>query len=117
MRANCSSAKSICSNVCVAMRLVRSRHCDGGTAGGATGLVKTPGVEQPAPHEEGLLQRADQHRHDRRLGGPDVEAQAPEAVLQPAGVGPQAVAALGLVLQHLRARRARRRCWPAAATR
>ena len=24
------------------MRLVRSRHCDGGTAGGATGLVKTP---------------------------------------------------------------------------
>ena len=26
MMANCSSAKSICSNVCVAMRLVRSRH-------------------------------------------------------------------------------------------
>jgi hypothetical protein len=24
------------------MRLVRSRHCDGGTAGGATGLVNTP---------------------------------------------------------------------------
>src|SRR3954453_4681373 len=40
--ANCSSAKSICSKVCVAMTLVRSRHCDGGTAGGATGLVKTP---------------------------------------------------------------------------
>ena len=24
------------------MRLVRSRHCEGGTAGGATGLVNTP---------------------------------------------------------------------------
>src|SRR6185437_6445524 len=42
IRANCSSAKSICSKVWVAIRLVRSRHCVGGTAGGATGLVNTP---------------------------------------------------------------------------
>src|SRR5205807_5364333 len=37
-----SSARSICSGVWVAIRLVRSRHCDGGTAGGTTGLVNTP---------------------------------------------------------------------------
>ncbi len=42
MRAKASSAKSICSGVCVAITLVRRRHCDGGTAGGTTGLVKTP---------------------------------------------------------------------------
>src|SRR5690606_32048404 len=42
MRANCSRQKSICSKECVAMTLVRSRHWDGGTAGGITGLVKTP---------------------------------------------------------------------------
>ena len=59
------------------------------------------GVEQPAPHEEGLLQRSDQHRHDRRLGRADVEAELAEALVQPAGVGPEAVAALRLVLQHL----------------
>src|SRR5205814_6871578 len=41
-RANASSAWSIWSAVCVAMRLVRRRHCDGGTAGGTTGLVNTP---------------------------------------------------------------------------
>src|SRR5579872_1775049 len=41
-RAKVSSAKSICSGVWVAMRLVRRRHSDGGTAGGTTGLVKTP---------------------------------------------------------------------------
>ncbi len=76
MRANCSSAKSIWSNVCVAMRLVRSRHCVGCTAGGATGIGEDPGVEQLAPHQEGLLQRPDQHRNDRRLGGADVEADA-----------------------------------------
>src|SRR2546430_5451904 len=42
-RANASSAWSIWSAVWGAMRLVRSRHCDGGTAGGTTGLVNTPG--------------------------------------------------------------------------
>src|SRR5207247_3448015 len=41
-RANASSAWSSWSAVWVAMRLVRSRHCDGGTAGGTTGLVNTP---------------------------------------------------------------------------
>src|SRR6266571_5575631 len=41
-RANTSNAWSICCDVCVAIRLVRSRHCDGGTAGGTTGLVNTP---------------------------------------------------------------------------
>src|SRR5262249_17339295 len=40
--AKASSAKSICSAVCVAIRLVRRRHCEGGTAGGTTGLVNTP---------------------------------------------------------------------------
>ena len=40
--ANDSSAWSICACVWVAMRLVRSRHCDGGTAGATTGLVNTP---------------------------------------------------------------------------
>src|SRR4029077_12548142 len=35
-------ARSICSGVWVAIRLVRSRHWDGGTAGGTTGLVNTP---------------------------------------------------------------------------
>lgn len=40
--ANASSAKSIWSGVWVAITLVRSRHCDGGTAGGTTGLVNTP---------------------------------------------------------------------------
>ena len=59
------------------------------------------GVEQPAPHQERLLQGADQHRHDRRLGRADLEAQAPEAGLQAARVGPETVAPLGLVLQHL----------------
>ena len=33
--ANASRAKSICSGVCVAITLVRSRHCEGGTAGGS----------------------------------------------------------------------------------
>src|SRR6266576_561151 len=41
-RPKTSSARSIWSAVCVAIRLVRSRHCDGGTAGGTTGLVNTP---------------------------------------------------------------------------
>src|SRR2546425_12195431 len=41
-RPNTSSARSIWSAVCVAIRLVRRRHCDGGTAGGTTGLVNTP---------------------------------------------------------------------------
>src|SRR5207248_6617984 len=41
-RANTSNAWSICCDVCVAIRLVRSRQCDGGTAGGTTGLVNTP---------------------------------------------------------------------------
>src|SRR2546421_13096509 len=41
-RPNTSRARSICSAVCVAIRLVRSRHCDGGTAGGTTGFVNTP---------------------------------------------------------------------------
>src|SRR6266511_3775000 len=41
-RANAPNARSICSAVWVAIRLVRSRHCDGGTAGGTTGLVNTP---------------------------------------------------------------------------
>lgn len=42
MRPKASSAKSIWSAVWVAMTLVRRRHCDGGTAGGTTGLVNTP---------------------------------------------------------------------------
>src|SRR3989440_10431836 len=41
-RANTSNAWSICCAVWVAIRLVRSRQCDGGTAGGTTGLVNTP---------------------------------------------------------------------------
>src|SRR5204862_6856833 len=41
-RPNTSRARSICSAVWVAIRLVRKRHCDGGTAGGTTGFVKTP---------------------------------------------------------------------------
>src|SRR5207253_10635435 len=41
-RPKTSSARSIWSAVCVAIRLVRRRHCDGGTAGGTTGFVKTP---------------------------------------------------------------------------
>src|SRR2546425_4705961 len=41
-RPKTSSARSIWSAVWGAMRLVRSRHCDGATAGGTTGLVKTP---------------------------------------------------------------------------
>lgn len=40
--ANASSAKSIWSGVWVAITLVRRRHCEGGTAGGTTGLVNTP---------------------------------------------------------------------------
>src|SRR5690606_36689820 len=40
--ANASSAKSVCSGVWVAITLVRRRHCEGGTAGGTTGLVNTP---------------------------------------------------------------------------
>ena len=101
MRANCSSAKSIWSNVCVAMRLVRSRHWDGGTAGGATGLVNTPA--------------SNSRRHIRNVFssgpistgtigvwvGPMSKPRLPEAVLQPAGVGPEQVAPLRLVLQHL----------------
>lgn len=42
MRPKASSAVSIWAGVWVAITLVRSRHCDGGTAGGTTGLVKTP---------------------------------------------------------------------------
>src|SRR5947209_9224462 len=41
-RPNTSSAWSICCAVCVAITLVRSRHRDGGSAGGTTGLVNTP---------------------------------------------------------------------------
>src|SRR5213594_3005974 len=41
-RPNTSRARSICSAVWVAIRLVRNRHCEGGTAGGTTGFVKTP---------------------------------------------------------------------------
>ena len=41
-RPKVSSARPICSSVWVAMRLVRRRHCDGGTAGGTTGFVNTP---------------------------------------------------------------------------
>src|SRR6266566_4129080 len=41
-RANTSNAWSICCAACVAIRLVRRRQCDGGTAGGTTGLVNTP---------------------------------------------------------------------------
>src|SRR5439155_20126482 len=41
-RPKTSSARSIWSAVCVAIRLVRNRHCDGATAGGTTGLVNTP---------------------------------------------------------------------------
>src|SRR5690606_25342462 len=39
MVANASRQKSVWSKVWVAMTLVRRRHCEGGTAGGATGLV------------------------------------------------------------------------------
>src|SRR6266576_3798966 len=41
-RPNTSRARSICSAVWVAIRLVRNRHCEGATAGGTTGFVKTP---------------------------------------------------------------------------
>src|SRR6266566_4757948 len=41
-RPNTSRARSIWSAVWVAIRLVRNRHCEGGTAGGTTGFVKTP---------------------------------------------------------------------------
>src|SRR3989441_6317624 len=41
-RPKTSSAWSICCAVWVAIKLVRSRQCDGGTAGGTTGLVNTP---------------------------------------------------------------------------
>src|SRR5256886_3963947 len=41
-RPNTSNAWSICCDVCVAIKLVRSRQWDGGTAGGTTGLVNTP---------------------------------------------------------------------------
>src|SRR6266550_3247425 len=41
-RAKAPKARSIWSAVWVAIRLVRSRHCDGGTAGGTTGFVNTP---------------------------------------------------------------------------
>src|SRR5207245_10264558 len=40
-RPNTSRARSIWSAVWVAIRLVRNRHCGGGTAGGTTGFVKT----------------------------------------------------------------------------
>src|SRR3989442_15343644 len=39
---NTSRARSIWSAVWVASRLVRNRHCEGGTAGGTTGFVNTP---------------------------------------------------------------------------
>ena len=65
------------------------------------GVGEHSGVEQPPPHEEGLLERADQDRHDRGLRRPDVEAQASEPVVQPAGIGPEPVPPLGLVLEHL----------------
>src|SRR3989454_12785116 len=41
-RTNTSRARSIRSAVWVAIRLVRNRHCEGGTAGGTTGFVNTP---------------------------------------------------------------------------
>src|SRR5207245_9844807 len=41
-RPNTSRARSIWSAVWVAIRLVRHRHCEGGTAGGTAGFVNTP---------------------------------------------------------------------------
>src|SRR5437870_3790003 len=43
-RPKTSSAWSICCAVWVAIKLVRSRQCDGGTAGGTTGPVVPPAV-------------------------------------------------------------------------
>src|SRR6266566_891742 len=38
--------------------------------------------EQLAPEQERLLERADEHRHDRRLAGADVEPDGPQSLLQ-----------------------------------
>src|SRR2546422_431072 len=205
-RPKTSSAWSICCAVWVAIKLVRSRQCDGGTAGGTTGLVNTPasnsfrqkrnvfssrseehtselqsrlhlvcrlllekknfvpfgavvysviniklgehivalclfflmirrpprsplfpyttlfrsepavrrrhcgrhdGVgeharfEQLPPEEKRLLERSDEHGHDRRLARPDVVAQGAQTLLQPACVLPQALAPLRLTLQQM----------------
>src|SRR5437588_11811077 len=54
--------------------------------------------EQLPPEQERLLERADEHRYDGRLGRADVEAERAQAVLEPARVLPQALATLGLAL-------------------
>src|SRR2546421_479142 len=53
-RANTSNAWSICCDVCVAIRLVRSRQCDGGTAGGTTGLGNTPASNSVRQNRKGF---------------------------------------------------------------
>src|SRR2546421_7389692 len=69
-RANTSNAWSICCDVCVAIRLVRSRHCDGGTAGGTTGLVNTPASNNFPPNRKAVSNRPISTRNSRDSYGP-----------------------------------------------
>src|SRR3546814_20396683 len=61
-------------------------------------IGEDPGVVELAPEDEGGVERPDQDRHDRRLGRSDLEDEREEALLQAAGVLPQPLAAVGLLL-------------------
>src|SRR2546430_17038463 len=51
-----------------------------------------PRFEQLPPEQEGLLERADEHPHDRCLGRADLEADRAETRLEPARILPPATA-------------------------
>src|SRR5205809_3508576 len=73
---------------------LRRRH-----RGRDDGVGEHARVEQLAPEEERLFERADEHRDDGGLGGTDLEAEPAQPVLQPPRIYPQSLAPLGLLLQ------------------
>ena len=89
---------SSCSSVWAAVTIVRSRALSMATVGKTTDWAKTPSSRSRSPKRIGGVGVAHHHRRDRRLGAAGVEAQPGQLGLEPAGVGPQPLLQLRLLL-------------------
>ena len=95
---NASRAWSSCASAWAAVTIVRNRDLSIATVGNTTGWAKTPSSISRAREASGGVGVAHHHRRDRRLGAARVEAQTRQLGLEPAGVGPQPLLQLGLLL-------------------